>query len=512
MHLSDRLRNKVASLFAALYTIQAAVAAAPTTTAANTEANKPATSTLTKSVEAPENPAAKLKPEQWRKNPPVVPLPRPFNLPIVNRYKLDNGLSIQLVEDHRFPFVTTALGIKAGSVLESPDKLGVASMTADMLNEGTTTKKSKEIADEVDFIGGGMRAVNDVDFTIVSISGLSKYTNRLINILSDVLLNPTFPERELTLNKTNLIQELAIKRSEPDFLVEERFQKVLFGNHPYSVVAPTPASVEKITRADLQEFHDKHYLPNDSTLIMVGDFDSTKMKELINTQFGSSHWKAGLMPTQSMPALPKQDGRKIYLVDRPGSVQSSIRIGNVGINKTDPDYFPMIVTNHVLGGAAHSRLFLNIRERKGFTYGAYSSLSANRQPGTFSAEADVRTEVTGPSLQEFLYELERIRNVKVSDKELKDTKSYMVGSFQLGLEVQSGLAQRLLELKLYDLPDNYLETYTDKIMAVTPDDIRRVARKLIDEHNLVITVVGDAAENKIGVAIFCSRYRLQHRR
>jgi zinc protease len=173
-----------------------------------------------------------------------------------------------------------------------------------------------------------------------------------------------------------------------------------------------------------------------------------------------------------------------------------MRIGNVAIKKTDPDYFPMVVANHILGGAAHSRLFLNIREQKGFTYGAYSSLSASKQPGTFTAEAEVRTDVTAPSLEEFLYELDKIRNVKVTDKELKDSKAYIVGSFQLGLEVQSGLAQRLLELKLYDLPDNYLETYTNKVMAVTPDDVRRVARRLIDEDNLVIAVVGDAKKIK----------------
>ena len=182
------------------------------------------------------------------------------------------------------------------------------------------------------------------------------------------------------------------------------------------------------------------------------------------------------MPTASMPPLPKHQGRRIYLVNRPGSVQSSIKLGNVAISRTDPDYFPMTIANQILGGAAHSRLFLNIREQKGFTYGAYSSIASHRQPGAFSAEAaEVRTDVTAPSLQEFLYELERIRNVKVTDKELKDAKAYIVGSFQLGLETQSGLAQRMLELKLFDLPDNYLENYANKVMAVTPDDIRRVS-------------------------------------
>jgi len=440
---------------------------------------------------APENPSAQVKPEQWRKNPPTVPPPRPFKLPAIENYKLDNGLSVQLVEDHRFPFMTMALGIKIGSAVDPKDKLGLADMTAGMLNEGTTTRKSKEIADEVDFIGGALKATSDYDFTILSGSALSKYRDRLVNILSEVIFHPTFPENELSLAKTNLIEELAMKRSEPDFLVEERFNKVLFGNHPYAVVAPTPATVERLTRKDLQDFHDTYYLPNESTLVVVGDFDSAKIKDMIAGKFGAT-WKSGTLPLAETPKAVRQDSRKIYLVNRPGSVQSSIRIGNVAIARNDPDYFPMVVANQILGGAAHSRLFLNIREQKGYTYGAYSSVSAHRQPGSFAAEANVRTEVTAASLQEFLYELARIRNVKVSDKELADGKSYLVGSFQLGLESQSGLAQRLLEEKLFDLPSDYLETYTSKVMAVNTDQIRAVARKLIDENHLVIAVVGDS--------------------
>ncbi len=471
-----------------------------TKTSASKSVTKPSASTPdTGKLEVP---SASVSGEQWRKNPPSSPPPRPFKLPTITSYKLDNGLQVQLIEDHRVPFLTVALGIKAGSAYESKDKLGLAEMTADMLNEGTTTKKSKEIADETDFIGGGLKAVSDFDFTIVSGSALSKYSDRLVDLLSDIVFHPTFPEEELKLAKTNLTQALAMKRSEPDFLVEERFNKVVFGDHPYSVVAPTPTTIENIARKDLQDFHDTHYLPNEATLVIVGDFDPAHLKQQIESKFGTGIWKSDTMPVVQLPQLPKQNGRKIYLVDRPGSVQSSIKLGNVAINKTDPDYFPVAVANQILGGAAHSRLFLNIREQKGYTYGAYSSVAAHRQPGPFAAEAEVRTEVTAPSLEEFLYELSRIRDVKVTDKELKDAKTYIVGSFQLGLETQSGLAQRLLELKLYDLPDNYLETYSDKVMAVTPDQIRKVARKVIDDNNLVISVVGDASKIKQDLQYF----------
>lgn len=433
--------------------------------------------------------------EAWRKQPPSLPPPRPFKLPNITTYKLDNGLTVQLVENKRFPWITANIGIKAGSTFESTDKLGLADMTADMLTEGTESKKSREIADAIDFIGGGLKASSDYDYSLVGASCLSKYTDQMFDLLSDVLLHPSFPQEELSLKKANLIQELAMKRSEPDFLVEERFNKVLFGNHPYAVVAPTPQTVQAITRQDLIDFHKRFYLPNESVLIVIGNFDEAKIKNLIASHFGGD-WKPGILPGTKVALMPSQHGRHIYLVNRPDSVQSAIRLGNISIKKSDPDFFPMMVANEILGGATQARLFLNIREQKGYTYGAYSAIEARKQPGSFSAQSAVRTEVTGPSLQEFLYELDRIRNTKVSDKELKDAKAYLVGSFQLGLETESGLAARLLDIKMYDLPDDYLESYVNKVMAVTADDVRRVAHRLIDLDNIVIAVVGDAKKVK----------------
>jgi zinc protease len=433
--------------------------------------------------------------EAWRKTPPKAPPPADFKLPNVVAYKLPNGLQVQLLEDHRVPFVTFNLGIRAGSVLEPADLRGLASVTADMITEGTAKRTSKQIAEEVDFIGGGLKGGSDYDFTLVSGSTLSKYTDRLMDAVSDVVLNPTFPEDELNLQKQNLLQELVMKRSQPDFLLEERFNKVVFGEHPYAVVAPTPESVGKITRQDIVNFHAKNYLPNAAILVVVGDFKVDQMKALIDKDFGAN-WKSGNVVANQLANPPALKGRHIYLIDRPGSVQSSIKLGNVGIKKSDPDYFATLVMNQILGGAAHSRLFLNIREQKGYTYGAYSSFAARREPGAFGAEAEVRSDVTGPALKEFIYELDRIRDAKVTDKELADAKAFLVGSFQLGLETQSGLAQRLLESKLYDLPPNYLETYTQKLLAVTPDDVQRVAKARINAPDMAIVVVGDAKKIK----------------
>lgn len=432
--------------------------------------------------------------EAWRSSPPKLPPPRPFNLPSIKTYQLDNGVNVKFVEDHRFPFVTVYLGFKSGSVLEAKDKLGLADLTADMLVEGTEKRTSKQIAEEVDFIGGALNAVSDYDITLVSGSALSKYTDRLLDLVSDVTLHPSFPEDEATLKKTNLIQELVIKRSRPSFLLEERFNKAVFGNHPYAIVSPTEQTINSITRKDLSDFHKKTYLPNDTVIVVVGDFDSDKMKEQLATEFGSKAWAKGEPSKANFAAAPAQHGRKIYLVDRPGSVQSSIKIGNVGIKRLDPDYFAVQVANQILGGSANSRLFLNIREKKGYTYGAYSHIAARREEGPFAAGAEVRTEVTAPSIKEFLFELDRIRKDLVTDEEISDAKSYMVGSFQLGLETQSGLAQRILEASLYDLPSDYLETYSNKVMDVSREDAKRAATRLINSDNLVIAVVGDGAK------------------
>jgi predicted Zn-dependent peptidase len=477
-------------------------ASAETTTATDLSTAQSLSKSTGQVAEAETKPSSAQAAEAWRKSAPSLPQPRPFVMPNVVSYKLSNGLDVQLVEDHRVPFITVELGFKTGSTADG-GKFGLSAITADMITEGTKTKKSKEIAEAVDFIGGSLSASSDFDNTLVSMSGLSKYSDRVFSILSDVVLNPSFPEDELKLKKSNIIAELAMKRSEPDFLLDERFNKVTFGEHPYAIVAPTKESIESVSRQDLIDFHSHYYLPNKAHLVVIGDFNADKMKQTIANAF-ESNWQPGKPPMVPQRGMPEQHGRKIYLVDRPGSVQSSIKVGNLSLSKTDPDYFPMLVANQILGGAGNSRLFLNIRENKGYTYGAYSHVGARKQKGAFEAETEVRTDVTAPSLQEVLYELDRLRNVKVSGKELGEAKSYLAGAFQLGLETQNGLASRLLERRLYELPDNYLETYVTNVLAVSLDDVRRVARKHIDLDNVVICVVGDASKIKPDLEMFAA--------
>lgn len=434
------------------------------------------------------------KSESFRKKPPILPPPRPLQMPKVMSFKLDNGLEVRLVENKQVPFITALMGIKCGSANDTLEKLGLADLTAQMITEGANKKNSKELAKQIDFIGGSISAGTNADFTIISASALSKYSKQLFDLLACVVINPTFPDDELALKKTNLIQELELKRSEPDFLVEERFNKVVYGNHPYSVVAPKPETIQKITKLNLEEFHHKHYVPNESVLIVVGDFDSTKLKEILTSYFSSKDWKARKVTPKHLNPVIEPKEERIYLVDRPGSVQSSIRLGNVGIERKDKNYFSFLVANEILGGSSRSRLFLNIREQKGFTYGAYSHMITHKSAGDFVAYAEVRNKVTAPSLQEFMYELERIRNVKVGSSELTDAKNHLVGTFQLAVESQYGLASKLLDIALYDLPETYLTNYATEILKVTPSQIQDVMRKYVNLHNLTIVVVGDKSK------------------
>jgi zinc protease len=234
------------------------------------------------------------------------------------------------------------------------------------------------------------------------------------------------------------------------------------------------------------------FIPNNGVLLVVGDFDSESLTAQIEDLF--AQWPQGPIPQLSSPALPQRSERTIYLVDRPGSAQSNIVIVNEAITRTSPDYFPLLLMHTILGANASSRLFMNLREHKGYTYGAYSNLDARKLAGTFRATAEVRTAVTGASLHEFFYELDRIRNEAVSQEEITNAKSYLTGVFPIRIETQDGLIDQLVNNKMFGLPDDYLRTYRERVSAVTTDEILAVAEKYVTPDSAAIVIVGDAAE------------------
>ncbi|MCB1025214.1 MAG: insulinase family protein [Acidobacteria bacterium] len=416
----------------------------------------------------------------------------PFNIPNPTKTKLSNGLEIVLLEDRRHPIVSFRLAFRSGDINDPKDRIGLNAAMASMLNEGTEKHTSKALAEEIERFGANLSVSEGLDNTIVKASTLSMYSGQILELMAELVLSPVFPQKELDLYKQNTIEGLKFQRSQPDFLADEQVSRIVYGAHPYGINSPTAEDIGKLTRTDLVDFHANTFLPNNAIMIVVGDFDSGSLRAEIEENFGG--WNAGEIRNPELEDLPARSRRTLTIVDRPGSTQSNIVLANLAIKRDHPDYFPVLVMNQILGAGASSRLFMNLREEKGYTYGAYSRVYSKRYAGMFEATSEVRTSVTGESLKEFFYELNRIRDEKASDQELADAKSYLTGVFPIRAETQGGLTGLIVSQLLYDLPADYLETYRENVDAVTLDEVHRVAGKYIDVDNLAIVIVGDAEE------------------
>ena len=440
--------------------------------------------------------------EAFRREPPPPLAPRPLNLPAGEEWTLANGLRVVFVEQPRLPLVSFRLAFRMGDAHDPPELPGLSDILTVMLNEGTQTRTSRQIADEVARIGATLNAGSNSDYTTIAASALTPFAAELLELLADVTLRPSFPEDELELTKQNALQNLIVQRGQPSFLANERTARVIYGAHPYAVVSPTPESIGAMARARLAEFHRATFIPNNAVLVVGGDFNRAEMRAQIERHFGA--WATGETSTTKFSAPPTRDRRSAYLVDRPGSAQSNIIISNTAITRTHPDYFPLLLMHTVLGANASSRLFMNLREEKGYTYGAYTNLDARREAGAFRATAEVRTPVTGASLKEFFYEFARIRDELVSAQELQDAKAYLTGIFPIRLETLDGLIDQLIQIKMFDLPDDYLQTYRDRVQAATRAEVQRVARAYVTPEVAAIVVVGDAAEITAQVGEYAS--------
>jgi zinc protease len=432
-----------------------------------------------------------IQPETFRSQAPP-PLPaHPITIPTPRELVLPNGLTVVVVEDNRLPIVSYRLAFRVGGAFDPPGLPGLTDLLAGLLPEGTQSKTSREIADEVARIGASLSAGANSDYTIVAASALAQFNEKILDLMADVVLNPSFPENEVELAKQNTKESLRQQRAQPSFLASEMVSRVIFGDHPYSVVAPTPESIDRSSRDEFVRFHQTKFVPNSAVFIVVGDVRHDDVVRQLEALF--STWQRGEDLVTDFPAPPVRTRRTAYLIDRRGSAQSNIIIANSGITRTNPDYFPLLLMHTVLGANASSRLFMNLREEKGYTYGAYTNLDARRTAGTFRATAEVRTPVTGDSLKEFFYELNRIRNDRVSEKEIADAKSYLTGVFPIRLETQEGLTDQLVQIKMLRLPDDYLRLYRERVQAVTLDEIQQVAQKYVKPDEAAVIVVGDGA-------------------
>ena len=324
---------------------------------------------------------------------------------------------------------------------------------------------------------------------------IAENAETMIGLLADVLARPAFHSSEVALYKNNRIENLTVDRQNPAFLVREHFNRVIYGSHPYGIVAPTPEVIRAMTRSKIARFYESSYSPAASVVVIVGDFDSARMEAKAGRTLGE--WKNPRARATKLiaSATLRLASRRIYLIDRPGSEQADFRVGNRAIAHSDADYFPMMVANAVLGGErTGSRLFMNIREQKGYTYDVYSAVSALKQGGTFFGGSATRTEVTIPAIKEMLAEFDRLRNEEVPAQELQNAKSYLTGAFSISLSTEGGLADEILQTHLLGLGADYLKNYRARIEAVTASDVQRVARKYILTDRPAIVVVGDAAK------------------
>ena len=430
---------------------------------------------------------------QMRSKTAPEPLaPMPFNIPPTHTTVLDNGLRIVTLEDRRVPLVGYSLCVLSGDNEDPADLSGLSTALAYMMKEGTASYSSEELARKFENLGANFSISSTSDFTFGFVSTLATHRTEILDLMAEVILRPSFPENELDLYRRNSLEQLKFQRSQPAFLANEQAARILFGSHPYARISPTAEEISRLTREKLIAEHARKFIPNNTILIVNGAVDRETAVAEVEARFGE--WQRGETAEPSYAELASRSRRSLTIVDRPGSAQSNIVISDLGVMRRHPDYFPLVVMNQILGAGASSRVFLNLREQKGYTYGAYTRLDTRRFAGRIDATAEVRTAVTGVSIKEFFYELERMRSEDVTANELQDAKNYMTGTFPLQAETQEGISRLLITREAHGLPADYLETYRDSIMAVTAADVRRVANELIHPERMSIVIVGDAAD------------------
>lgn len=431
--------------------------------------------------------------------PPLGP-ERPVAWPRRTVRTLSNGMQVVLAEQRTFPKIGVELFFRAGNsrvALSTPD---VAELTARVVRTGTLSRKSRQIEEDLRRMGASLATTAGADSSAIAISGLSEFAPDILSMVADLAQHASFPPEEFERERRQRVEELKIERTTPGFLARERFRRVLFGENPYAIIAPTEAQVESYSVENLVSFYRENYVPSNALLIAVGDFSSAGMLQLIEKTFGD--WKAAPAHPFSVPSTLPGRGRSVELVHFPGAVQAEVLIGNLALNRQSPDWHRAVLANAIFGGAFNSRLIANIREQKGYTYSPRSAFHALHHAGYFSVSAAVRNEVVAATLTEMFYEIDRMRALPVGDSELKDAANYLSGAFSLGIATQDGLLGQLSTVYLDKLPEDYLETFRDKIRVLTAEDVLLTARRYFDSPNMRIVVVGDRAQIESQAALF----------
>jgi len=427
---------------------------------------------------------------QRKETPPAGGQPKPFVFPKQDNFTLPNGMKVTLVEYGAVPKVAMQAIVHAGHINEKADQNWVSDVTALMLKEGTTNRTAEQIARETAEMGGSIFTSASTDSTTIGGEVLSEFDTRFVNLLADVVQNPKFAADDLEKIRANKIRELAVNRAQAGNLAWERFRQVVFAGHPYSSIWADENSLKGYKLGDVTSFYNSEYGAARTHLYVVGQFDAAKVRTAIESAFGK--WKKG---PEAIRNVPKIDARpSLSVIDRPGAPQSTIYLGMPAISPSDPDFIKFTVMDSLLGSSFGSRITANIRENKGYTYSPSSFVWNRYKTGYWVESADVTTDFTGASIKEILYEIQRLKDTPPTEAEMQGIKNYLTGIYVLQNSSRAGVIGQLEAMNYNELDRNYLDTYVQKINAVTAKDVSDMVKKYLDTDRMTIVVVGDRSK------------------
>ena len=415
----------------------------------------------------------------------------------VERSVLDNGLTLLHAENHTLPIVTVTLIVKAGQTREPEKKAGLAHLTAELLTEGTKNRTAKAISEEIDFIGASLDASAGNDYTTVSLSVLKKDVEKGFEVCAEILQQPIFPEEEIKRKKDQVKGFLQKLEEEPDFLAARAFKQSIFGSHPYSrVLQGTVNSIDAVKRDDVVSFHEKYFIPNNAILSVVGDVTQKELSALIDKYYSS--WEKGSPPAGAHRLKGPVQGAQVVKIDK-NLTQANILIGKRGVRRENPDYYKLSVMNYILGGGGlSSRLMQSVRDDMGLAYDIRSTFAAMKEGGSFQITAQTKNESAQTVIEEIYKQVHSMRTEHVTDQELSDAKSFLIGSFKRRLDTNRKIADFLALVEFYELGLDYIEKYPEYIRAVTKNDILHAARTYLDPDQFVLVVVADQEKTALG--------------
>jgi predicted Zn-dependent peptidase len=424
-----------------------------------------------------------------KETPPVGGQPKAFVFPAAETYTLKNGMKVTLVPYGSVPKVAIQAFVRTGSLNEKAGQRWISETVASLLKEGTPTRDAEAIARETAEMGGSIFTGAQTDKTVIGGEVLSEFDTRFLTLMADVMLNPKFAAEDLETIRANKIRELTIAKAQPGNIAAEKFRQIVYPNHAYGEIFASEDTLKSYKLDDVKAYYNENYGAARTHLYVVGQFDGAKVKSTIEKLFGG--WKKGPDAIRNIPKMEAK--RSLTVIDRPGAPQSTIYLGMPAISGADEDWIKFTVMNNILGGSFGSRITANLRENKGYTYSPFSTVFNRYKTGVWYESADVTTKFTGASIKEILFEINRLRNEPPTETELQGIKNYMTGIYVLQNSTRTGVIGQLESMNYNELDKSYIDSYIQKVNAVTPKDVQAMVQKYLTEDKMTIVVVGDKA-------------------